>query len=732
MNRLTICIVTALLQLTPVSLLAQSNNDSNLTEGVSAAGALEEIIVTAQRRTENLQDVAISATAFNGNQLEGKGVDRLSDLQFASPSLSITNRGETYAFNIRGIGLASNLPQASNGVALYVDGLFQPQIVTAVPFYDIATVEVLRGPQGTFVGNNSTGGAVFVNSVDPDTEQFGGYGQVAVGNFSRVEGEGAVNMPISETFAIRAAGIYREHDSYYTDVGPFDNEAGKLEETGGRLGFLWVPGRFQAQLKLQVHNRETGGFAYRPAEGTVFAPFRVGDEYTLSYDAPTRQEEDSFQGALELDYEFENGVTLRSLTGYQRKTNEYLQDADATQVPLSPEGGFVVDYFAREKKFSQEINLISPTDGKLNWIVGGYYQTTDIVVDFVQTSPPPSVAFYPRQDNDVFGVFAHGRYRLVESVELELGARYSGYDGSGTGFVIVGEGQPGFPPRGLVVGDLSGSHDDSRMTGKAGINWFFDDDNLIYAFVARGYKPGGFNTTTSNFSPETVLDYELGWKSTLADGRLRTQAGVFYSDYQDFQFDVMEPSTGVTAINNVGSATIKGFELQLQGQFGGFGFDAGVGYVDSDLDGATFINVTQLPPGQLGPQCPAGIPSMPPLCFDYGPFFISTNGGPNLYSPEWTFNAGVEYAIPFGGGTLTPRLNYGYIGSQWTYLAYGPYDRIDSRDVLSGLLTFDLEQWFVQAYGTNLTDETFVTGRSGDNEFYGNPREYGLRLGVRF
>jgi iron complex outermembrane receptor protein len=729
MNRLTCGISIALLCLAPVSTRAQPASGENSS---GEAGALEEVVVTAQRRTENLQDLAISVTAITGDQLEGKGVDRLADLQFASPSLSITDRGETYAINIRGIGLASNLPQASNGVALYVDGLFQPQIVTAVPFYDISTVEVLRGPQGTFVGNNSTGGAVLINSNDPTAEQFEGYGKFGLGNYGLVEGEGAVNVPLSEVFSFRVAGIYRDRDSYYTDVGPYNNQAGKLEETGGRLGMLWTPGQFSAQLKLQAHNRETGGFANRPAEGTVFAPFRVGDERTLSYDAPTRQEEDSFQAALQLDYEFQSGITLRSLSGYQDKSNEYYQDADATQVPLSPVGGFEVDYLAEEKKFSQELNLISPTDGKLNWIVGGYYQVTDIVVDYVQTSPPPSVAFYPRQDNDVVGLFAHGRYRMLETVELEFGARYSSYDGSGTGSVLVGEGFPGFPPGGLVVGDLSGTHDDSRVTGKLGVNWFLDDDNLLYGFVARGYKPGGFNTTTSEFSPETVLDYELGWKTTMADGRLRMQADVFYSDYQDFQFDIMEPSTGVTAIDNVGSATIKGFELQLQGRFGNFGFDAGAGYVDSDLDGATFINVTQLPPGQLGSQCPPGVPSTPPFCFDYQPFYITTDGGPNLYSPEWTFNAGVEYSIPIGGAMLTPRLNYGYMGSQWTYLAYGPYDRISSRELLSGLLTLDLGQWFVEAWGTNLTDEVYVSGRSGDNEFYGAPREYGLRVGVSF
>jgi len=732
MNRLAYYISIALLGGASFSVLAQPEAEQSALDQAREPGALEEVTVTAQKRTENLQDVPIAATAITGGQLEGKGVNRLSDLQFASPSLSITDRGETFAVNIRGIGLASNLPQASNGVALYVDGLFQPQIVTGVPFYDISTVEVLRGPQGTFVGNNSTGGAVFINSNDPNTDQLAGYGNFAYGNYGRTEAEGAVNVPISETFAVRAAGIYRDRDSFYTDVGPYNNQAGKLSETGGRLGFLWTPGRFRAQLKFQVHDRETGGFAYRPAEGTVFAPFRVGDERTLSYDAATSQQERSYQAALELNYDFENGVTLRSLSGYQRKRNEYLQDTDATQVPISPTGGFVVDYYARENKFSQEINLISPTGGAFNWILGGYYQTTDIVVDYVQTSPPPTVGFYPRQENDVIGLFAHGRYRMTQDVELELGARYSSYDGSGTGLVIVGEGTPGFPPGGLPVSDLSGSHDDSRVTGKAGVNWYLDDSNLLYTFVARGYKPGGFNTLISGFDPETVWDYELGWKTTLAGGRLRAQAGLFFSDYQKFQFDVMEPSTGVTAVENIASATIKGIEVQVQGRFGGFGFDAGVGYVDSDLDGATFVDVTQLPPGQLGPQCPPGIPSSPPLCFDYAPYFISTDGGPNLYSPDWTFNLGAEYTIPLAKATLTPRLNYGYMGSQWTYLAYGPYDRISSRGVLSGLLTLDLGQWYVEAYGTNLTNDIYITGRSGDNEFYGAPQEYGLRLGVSF
>ena len=714
----------ALVSLAPIGALAQTvPADDN---------QLAEIVVTAQRRVENLQNVSIAATAISGEQLQKKAIARLSDLEAASPSLSITDAGETQSVNIRGIGLSSNLPAVTNGVATYVDGLFQVQIVSAVPFYDISSVEVLRGPQGTLVGNNSTGGAIFINTASPKLGQTGGYAQAALGNYDRVEAEGAVSIPLGETLAIRAAGIYRKRDSFYTDVGPYHNKAGKLDEKGARLGVLWKPGQFQANLKLQLHEGESGGFAYRPVAGTAFAPFLVGDERTLSYDSPTSQSEKAFQAALKLQYEFDNGVTLTSLSGYQNKRNKYLQDTDASQAPISPTGGFIVDYYARDKQFSQEFNLISPTDARFDWILGAYYQRNDIFVDFNQTSPTPSVAYGPRQKRDIWGVFGQGNYALSEALELQVGLRYSRVETSGTGGVVLGAGSPGFPPSGIVVADLSGTHEDSRPTGKVALNWTLDNDNLIYGFVARGYKPGGFNSSFSEFDPETVWDYELGWKSTLADGRIRTQLSAFYNDYTGLQIDVLEAATGVAAVQNVGSATIKGIEAQIQGRFGGLGFDASVGYVDSELSSLTFINTRLLPPGNLGPQCPAGVTPAPGVCFNYAPFVVTNGGGPNLYAPKTTYSLGVEYRFDLGTATLTPRLNYGYVGARYNYIAYGPNDRLASRGLLSALITYERDQWRVEAFGTNLADKTFVSGRSGDNEFYGAPREYGVRLGVKF
>src|SRR5690349_3554010 len=248
MKRLTgiVCVGSAFAVAGAMPVFAQETSD-----------ALDEVVVTAQRRVENLQQVPVAATALNAAELQAKSVARLGDLQTAAPSLSITDAGQTQSVNIRGIGLASNSPNATAGVATYVDGLFQPPIVQSNSFYDLAGVEVLRGPQGTLVGTNSTGGAIFINSASPRLGETGGYARGGFGNFSAAEAEGAVNLPVSDALAFRFAGFYRRHGTFYRDTGPFDNEAGRLSENGERLGLLWKPGSFSALLKLQLNDMST-------------------------------------------------------------------------------------------------------------------------------------------------------------------------------------------------------------------------------------------------------------------------------------------------------------------------------------------------------------------------------------------------------------------------------------------------------------------------------------------
>ncbi|MGZ5807251.1 MAG: TonB-dependent receptor domain-containing protein [Croceibacterium sp.] len=225
---------------------------------------------------------------------------------------------------------------------------------------------------------------------------------------------------------------------------------------------------------------------------------------------------------------------------------------------------------------------------------------------------------------------------------------------------------------------------------------------------------------------------EAGWKSSFLDNHVRTQVGAFYMSYKDFQIDSVEPTTGQGGVHNVSNATIKGVELQVQAKLGGFGFDGGLAYVDSKLDKFQFINQRLLPGTNLGPQCTAGV--TPSACFDYGPFTTIAGGGPNLYSPKWSYNFGVQYQAEIAPDmTLTPRLNYAYIGARWTNLLLNPVtDYLPGRGLLSALLTLQKGEWTIEGYGTNLTNKKYVSGQFINDEFYGAPREYGVRASVRF
>ncbi|MEO9131746.1 MAG: TonB-dependent receptor [Sphingomonas sp.] len=707
------------------------------------AGEVQDIIVTAQRRAENLQDVPIAATALTGDQLQSKSVQRLSDLQFAAPSLSITDQGLTQSVNIRGIGIASGSPAVANGVATYVDGVFQPPILTSSSFYDIASIEVLRGPQGTLVGSNSTGGAIFINTQSPTTDRISGYAQGSYGSYNAVSAEGALNLPITGNLAVRVAGTTRWRDSYYNDIGTYHNRPDRLDEQAGRIGILWEPGSFRATGKIEFIDKNTGGYAYRPILGTTFDNNRQGDIRTLTYNAPTLNHERAVLSSLELRQELDNGIVLRSVSGYTNKRINNLYDSDGADTASIRDPAASTtqtqDQFVREREWTEEVNIISPTAGRFNWILGGYIQKNkiDVIIQSKTGAPTDPTDILNLQSKLTWGVFAQTGYKITPALELQVGGRYSHYAVTGTGHVIIGAGGPIFGPGGLQVADLAGKHSDGRMTGKVALNWTLDRDNLIYAFAARGYKPGGSNSATSQFRPETVWDYEVGWKANFFDKHLRTQVGAFYMDYHDFEFDTLDPGTGQTGVTNIANATIKGAEFQAQAKFGGLGFDGGVAYVDSKLGQVTIVNARTLPAApQYFPQCaPGTTPATSPTpCTDYTSSIVTAGGGPNLFSPKWSYNVGVQYEVKLAGDSvLTPRLNYAYVGSRWTNLVYNPgLDYLAGRGLLSAQLSLRVKQWTVEAYGTNLTNRAYVSGQSANNEFYGPPREYGVRFSARF
>lgn len=394
MNIRTKAAATALLLgIAAAPALAQAQETSPPVEAAAAGDdQLQDIGVTAQRRTERLQTAPLSATALDADALTKNAVTNLADLQTATPALSVANGGIIQNVNIRGIGLASDSPNVTAGVATYVDGLFQPPIVQANSFYDLASVEVLRGPQGTLVGSNSTGGAIFVNSKGLDLDGgIGGYGEVGYGNYNALTAEGALNLPISATLGVRVAGFYRRHDSYYRDIGPFANDAGRLDEKGGRVTVLWQPGSFSATAKISLNNRDTGGYPYRPIPGTRFAAYRVGDSRTLSFDTPTGNRDLGFQAGLELRQELANGITLGSLTGYQNKRIKNLFDVDGSQAPAAVGAEISQDYSRARSSIARKSTSSRPLTGRST----GFWAAISSATTFASASCKARAVFRP-------------------------------------------------------------------------------------------------------------------------------------------------------------------------------------------------------------------------------------------------------------------------------------------------------------------------------------------------
>jgi iron complex outermembrane recepter protein len=727
----TILLMSAsLLSVTAAPVCAQ---DAAPADAAADDSTPEEIIVTAQRRSENAQKISTAITVLSGDKLAESGVAVARDLQNVAPSITITKAGITESVNIRGIGLSSGSPNVANGVATYVDGLFQPPITTGFELYDIQNIEVLRGPQGTLVGSNSTGGAVFINSKRPELGVTGGNLNFDVGSYKNLRVDGAFNVPIGANFAIRFATNQHTRDSYYNDTGVNNNKPDSLKEHDERLAALYESGPLSVYVKAELAQRQTGGYAYQPIAFTQFnnpgAPGATGIPYQLNYDSKTSVSEKAFNTAAEIKYETAGGTILRSLTGYQNKRFFANIDLDATSL-LGPVGRpQFQDQKVQEKVYTQEINIISPTTGAFNYVLGGYYQHNliDVLLNITGTAPFPIVPqLFTNKTN--YAGFAQGNYNLSDQFEVQAGVRYNHFKVVGKGAVYLG----GLPPANFAAIPQTGTYTDEALTGKVSFNFKPDSKNLFYVFAARGYKPGGLNPPGRTFNKETVMDYEIGWKSSFFDNHIRTQLGAFYNKYKNFQIDATNPVSGTNSVINVpGSSTIKGLEGQIQAKLGGLSLNAGAAYVDSKLGTVTVVN--RWIPGATAslPLCTGG--AVFPSCFDYPAAAVTGGGGRNLLSPKWTWNASASYKFELSDDvSIEPRINYSHVGSQFAYITYAPQDLIKSHRLVSASVALTVQQLKLDFYVNNLTKEFYQTGITGSNQFFGAPREFGVRLGAKF
>jgi iron complex outermembrane receptor protein len=674
---------------------------------------LEQIVVTAERRSTDLQLSAIAATVLTGEDLTKRSINTVDSLMFNTPSLTVQSSGENALVNIRGIGKSDGGAQDSSGVLIYRDGVSTTPngLISDEPYYDIASVEVLRGPQGTFAGQNATGGAIFITEANPTLDKFGGWIEGQIGNYQDVRVRGAVNIPLSDQLAIRVATDDENRDTYFNMSGPWTGNPGKLHTTNWRLSTLWKPDDdFTALLKLDYNYIDHGGSPAAPFTGLTQHVFDVAsDSYLAGY-------EKQYRIVLQLSERFANGVTLKSISGFQVGRLTYSLDADGTATP--PPGGVSPEIFvanASDRTISEEINLVSADTGRFTWVVGGVYQDDDLNnPQFILSlapggTPTSSIALNALQSTAIrtsWGVFAQGSYAITDSLKLQAGARYSE-----TNFTTRSIAQllfNGFP---LATSTLDNEkQSDSRLTYKVDLDYTLDEHNFLYAFIATGHKGGGINSNGAVFSPEDVTDNEIGWKGTYFGGHLKTQFGGFYEDYRNFQLALFDPVLGAGRDANATGATIlKGIEAQTQAAFGNLQFNIGTSYVSTRIGQFSAIDSRNVAAGNQ-----------------------ILNGRPLPNAPLWTAQAGVQYAFDMGNQrTLTPRLDYALVGSRWaTVYQVPPGDFLQEQNILNAQVIYDYSPTLsFTAYGTNVTNDHYVTLQLlGNLGMPGPPRQFGIRV----
>jgi iron complex outermembrane receptor protein len=697
--------------------------DARAQTSPAASGALEEITVTAKRRTEDIQTTSISATVLTADLVEAKGVTDLFSVQYAAPALTVTQYGSANVLNIRGLGRSQVDIDVPSGVVIYRDGAptlagyFQNE-----PYFDIESIDVFRGPQGTFVGKNAAGGAIFINTRDPELGDFNASVEGGIGNYSAWEATMIANIPAGDTAAVRMDYRHYERDDFYDSItGNFTGHPGQVDNNSYRLGFLWKPNdSFSGVLKVDYHDLDFGG---NPT--SVYQEKPLGD---LVQNANFQYTDESLRTVLDLKYQFTNGISLTSLTGYQDVDSVNNLDVNAT-LPLF----YVFNSKINAKIYSEEINLISPNDQRFTWVVGLFWEKQDSELppwqdggfNFIGNGFAPDFpwATSPWQnDEEDRAVFVHTGFRFTQQVQLEAGVRYSEYERDQFTLWQLGDGAtpPSIPWPGTNPTGERQNLDEDSVDWQVALNWDVNANQYAYGVISRGHVTGGINIFPPfvEYDEMEVINYELGWKSRWANDQFNTQFTVYYEEFKDYQANFAEVVGALNFPTNRNAETdshLWGIELSGQARFGAFHLDFGVAYSDSELGTFSDVQDPFLPP-------PNNI--------------VNLSGNEIPFAPNFTGNIGMAYDIKLGNLTLTPRVDYSHIDATQAALWDTPMETLPERDLVNAQISLepDSGKWSAVLWSTNLTDEEYIAGIQNNATLYyaAPPGQYGLRFKYNF
>ena len=672
-----------------------------------------EVVVTAERRVENLQQTPIAATVLDAKQLQSQGVYRTADLQRIAPSLSITTYNRSTFINIRGIGIAQSAPTSTPGVAYYIDGAFIPhETYIGNTFYDLESVEVLRGPQGTLTGQNSTGGAIYARSAAPRLNQFSAYVDQVFGDYAWYRTVAAVNVPIAtDRAALRLAGVHETRDSFTSNVGG-GYQVGNIDFNSFRANLeihpidnLVINARYEADRNLN------NGNAYKNRNDPNPNPFVVNE------DAQGYFHQTMDRGDFELKYTFIPQLQFRYLYSNQNGRVVDLVDGDRWVYPTTqpaPNNGRLGFTSTQNRISIHEFDLISQDTGNLQYVFGGFLLDETVPVslktygkDTVIIQNAPTSDTETSAQNTSRSVFGQVTYRFSPQWQVIAGGRES-WDSQTYARL---SGLPGTP--------YTTQATSSQPTGRVALNYNFKENVLFYGSVSRGYKAGGVNLLlgTGNFLPETNTVEELGVKTDLFDHHLRFDADGFVSQYDDLQLSSLTASR-LPFTENLARSSSDGFEAEVTGRFDALQFNGGLAYVDAKTNTAANLTDNSVTPSVL-----TFVPSGTRLPF----------------APEWTLNGGLQYDFRVGQGTLTPRVQWNYVTTSYALVFENARTVVPAHDTWDLRLTYTpATAYSLEAFVTNVADKHYVAAQVQDSSsanggiIYGNPRQFGARVVYRF
>ena len=735
---------------------------------VSSANAqlLEEVTVTAQKREQSVQDVGISITAFSGEQLEQLGFESSIDIIAMTPGVSAAGAfaGQLLSFSVRGVSQNdfSDVAEAPTGV--YIDeGYVAMMIGQQFALYDIDRVEVLKGPQGTLFGRNSTGGTVQFVTRKP-TEEVEGYIDAGYGSYDQVRVEAAVSGPIGKNVSGRVAMLYNNNDGYVNNIFPDRDDEGGDETYAGRVHLLFEPNdNFSALLtgyggesdfstspyqhratvpvfddtgqqidSVHLPNGSPDGFGNFETDGD-------GLDVNKNFSLKDANYIDMYGGTANLSWELNNGLTVVSITDYKNIAKRFRLDGDVSATPF-----FTPISLGETTNWSEELRLHGETD-RVKWIAGFYY----LDIDAEEKSQGfGTFLFAPFQfldsytlDTESVSVFGQIEFALTDHITAIGGIRWTNekkdYDYSSGLHANVDF--PNFPVKPFARGPLVASDvitfsdktSNDLITAKIQLEWAPTDNLMIYAGYNRGVKAGSFNAPfgrSSNADPmspsyipfvpsdfpydEEILNaYEIGFKSVVFDGKARVNTAVYYYDYEDYQ-GFQLTGLGNTRIENYDTITY-GAEIEI---------------IASPMNGLDLLFSAALIDSEVKDVA-------------VGSLVFNKRVAP--FTPDFQFSGVARYAWPaFSGGTMAIQGDFNYIDSAYYSLTNFTSTKMDSYVLGNFKIAYTTanEKWDLSAFVRNVADERngtvgfdISTSPCGCSEVaYGKPRWAGFNIKYNF